>query len=116
MAVMNIRWWDWFPFQSWRVVEIVADADDVAQRLPRNGISLVGGGGTLKWLVFDCPCQSGHRIMLNVDPARKPFWRVHVSGRRRVTVMPSVDYSDPAKRCHYFVRRGRIIWAKSLID
>jgi len=116
MAGMKIRWWDWLPLQSWRLVETVEDADDVAERLPRNGMSLVGQVGAPKWLVFDCPCRSGHRIMLNADPSRRPFWRMHVSDRRRVTVAPSVDYQGPARRCHYFVRKGRILWARSLSD
>lgn len=113
MAGMKVRWWDWLPFQPWRVVEIVDDADDVAPRLPRNGVSLVGRNGNYKWIVFDCPCRTGHRILLNVDSARCPHWQIETLDRRRVTVMPSIDYNDSTKRCHYFVRRGKIQWAKN---
>lgn len=113
MADIRIRWWDWLPFQPWRIVEIVDDADDVAERLPRNGVSLVGGIGTHKWVAFDCPCRKGHRILLNIDSGRMPYWRINKPSGRRVTIMPSVDYSDAQKRCHYFVRKGRIVWAKS---
>lgn len=115
MAGMKIKWWDWFPFQPWRVVETVEHADDVAERLPRNGVSLVGPAEAPKWLVFDCPCRSGHRIMINADPSRQPFWKIMTSGRR-VSVVPSVDYEDSQKRCHYFIQKGRILWAKSLND
>ena len=114
MAGMRIRWWDWLPFQPWRIVETVDDADNVAERLPRNGVSLVGRIGSYKWVVFDCPCRGGHRIMLNLDPQRRPCWSVDTLSRR-LTIMPSVDYSDAAKNCHYFVRRGRILWAMSRI-
>ena len=113
MAGMRIRWWDWLPFQPWRIVEIVDDADNVAERLPRNGVSLVGRNNAYKWVVFDCPCRTGHRILLNADSGRRPFWRVDTLNRRRLTIAPSVDYSDAVKRCHYFIRRGRILWAKS---
>jgi hypothetical protein len=113
---MKIRWWDWLPFQSWRVVEIVEFADEVSARLPRNGVALVGSTGALKWVVFDCPCRSGHRIMLNMDPVRLPFWHVDARQTRKLTVMPSVDYADNVRRCHYFVRRGKIVWARNMTD
>ncbi len=113
MDGMKIRLWNWLPFQPWRVVEIVEDADDVAQRLPRNGVSLVGSKSCWKWIVFDCPCRAGHRILLNVDSSRNPYWRIEVLNGRRLTITPSVDYSDASRRCHYFVRRGRIEWAKN---
>lgn len=115
MAGMKIRWWDWLPFQPWRIVQIVDDADDVAQQLPRNGISLVGRPGAYKWVVFDCPCRTGHRILLNLDPGRRPYWQIDAASRRRLTIRPSVDYSDATKRCHYFVRKGNILWARSRI-
>ena len=113
MAGMRIRWWDWLPFRSWRIVEVVDDADNVAMRLPRNGASLVGTSGTYKWIAFDCPCRTGHRILLNVDPSRKPFWQIDDSSPRRLTISPSVDYSDADRHCHYFVRRGKIQWART---
>ena len=27
------------------------------------------------WIVFDCPCVRGHRVMLNLDPERYPWWQ-----------------------------------------
>lgn len=111
---MKIRWWDWLPFQPWRIVEIVNDADNISERLPRNGASLVGSAGVYKWIAFDCPCRIGHRILLNIDPARRPYWTVDFAHRRRLTVMPSVDYGDSERRCHYFMRRGRVLWARNM--
>lgn len=110
--MMKIEWWQWIPFQPWRVVEIVDNADEVSARLPRNGVALVGAVTAPKWMVFDCPCRSGHRIMINADAKRKPFWRLGMAGRRKVTISPSVDYADGRRRCHYFVRDGKILWAK----
>ena len=47
----------------------VDEADEVPAELPRNNAVLVGTVKT-KWIVFDCPCQTGHRIMLNVDHSK----------------------------------------------
>lgn len=109
---MKIAWWQWLPFWSWRVVETVESADEVSMKLPCNGVSIVGDEVTPKWIVFDCPCRTGHRIMINADSKRRPFWRYELDRRDKLTISPSVDYSDRVKRCHYFVRGGKILWAK----
>jgi hypothetical protein len=109
---VKISWWQWLPVWSWRLVELVESANEVSERLPRNGVTLVGTATMPKWIAFDCPCRTGHRIMINADTHRRPFWRLTTDQRGRVTISPSVDYSDQSRRCHYFVRNGKILWAK----
>ncbi len=48
--------------------------------------------------------------MLNTDKFRFPHWSTTKKGR--LTVVPSVDYFDYPKRCHYFIRKGRVRWVK----
>jgi hypothetical protein len=108
--VTNISWWQWLPVFGWRIVSVVESADDVPQRLPRNGAVLVGTPSRPKWVVFDCPCRRGHRIMLNTDKSRLPNWSTTAKGK--LTITPSIDYVQRAPRCHYFVRKGRIVWVK----
>lgn len=48
--------------------------------------------------------------MLNADHARRPAWSLRSA--RHLTVQPSVDFRDDRMRCHYFIRGGRILWAK----
>lgn len=105
----KIRWWQWLPVFSWRVVAVVDSADDIPARLPRNGAVLIGQVTKPKWVAFDCPCRTGHRILLNTDNARRPYWSV-VPGRK-LSVTPSIDYHGQHKRCHYFIRNGHIDWA-----
>jgi hypothetical protein len=107
-SMTNIRWWDWLPFLRWRVVAVVDSADEVPKALPRTGAVLVGTRTRPKWVVFDCPCGRGHRIMLNTDKGRAPCWTTTVKGA--LTISPSVDYAAPAQRCHYFIRNGRVKW------
>jgi len=109
MADMTkISWWQWLPFFRWRIVTVVDSADNVPERLPRNGAALVGDRAHPKWIVFDCPCRRGHRIMLNIDKARSPRWSTTSQGL--LSISPSVDYQHLARRCHYFITRGRIKW------
>jgi hypothetical protein len=109
---MKIPWWKWLPWQHWRSLGVVDSADDVPELLPSNGLVLVGSHGLLKWVAFDCPCRRDHRILLNVDPGRRPFWQLTKDGAGRLSVSPSVDARNGQRRCHYFIRDGRILWAK----
>ena len=105
----KIRWWQWLPIFGWRVVAVVDLADEVPDRLPRNGVVLVGQTKKPKWVAFDCPCRAGHRILLNTDSSRRPYWSVTTS--EKISITPSVDYNTAEKRCHYFIRNGNIKWA-----
>lgn len=107
---MKIVWWEWLPFRRWRVVGQVESADEMPDRLPRNGAMLVGSPDRIKWLVFDCPCGTGHRIMLNADAGRKPRWKL--KNVKPLTISPSIDFRGRQRRCHYFIRNGRVVWAK----
>lgn len=103
------RWLEWAPWQRWRTIGAVDSADDVPELLPGKHAMLVGTEAQPKWLAFDCPCRSGHRILLNLDQRRLPCWTLLNS--KKLTLRPSVDYSDSRRRCHYVVANGRIYWA-----
>lgn len=114
-ASMKIRWWQWLPIHNWRIIGCVEAADEVPDRLPRHGAVLVGSERIPKWIIFDCPCRSGHRIMLNADKARRPAWTITQGARKKLTLYPSVDYADGKRRCHYFVRHGKILWTRDSV-
>ena len=107
---MKVDFWQWLPFQRWRIVGVVSSADEVPDQLPHNGVALVGDQDFIKWIVFDCPCGTGHRIMLNADPGRRPNWKL--KDLAKLTISPSIDYRGNHRRCHYTIRSGKIAWAK----
>lgn len=100
------------PAFRWRIERRAADVDEVPPRIPKRRAYIVATAILRKWLVFDCPCGTGHRIMLNLDRSRFPYWRLTLSATRQITLSPSIDYHDEYRRCHYFLRKGRVIWAK----
>jgi hypothetical protein len=110
----GIGWWNWLPSNNWRIVGTVESADDIPRHIPRNGVVLVSSNGYPKWVAFDCPCRSGHRIMLNTDRNRFPYWQSKVSRSAKLTISPSVDFHGPNQRCHYFLRLGKILWVRDL--
>ena len=99
--------------RPWRVEATVSEVDQVPRRIRARRAFLVAAEARRKWLVFDCPCGSGHRILLNLDRSRRPFWTLRVAKDRRFTLHPSVDYRDRRRLCHYFLRHGRVTWANS---
>lgn len=99
--------------RPWRVEATVSEVDQVPRRIRAHRAFLVAAEARRKWLVFDCPCGSGHRILLNLDRSRRPFWTLRVAKDRRFTLEPSVDYRDDRRSCHYFLRHGRVSWANS---
>lgn len=99
--------------RPWRVEATVSEVDQVPRRIRARRAFLVAAEARRKWLVFDCPCGSGHRILLNLDRSRRPFWTLRVAKDRRFTIHPSVDYRDDRRACHYFLRHGRVAWANS---
>src|SRR4051794_35291515 len=67
----------------------VASALDISERLPRNSAVVVRKGHADQWLVFDCPCRAGHRVMLNLDKRDWPVWTILAAVP--LTLAPSVD-------------------------
>jgi hypothetical protein len=72
---------------------------------------MVVAGGKPTWLAFDCPCGASHRIMLNLNTARRPSWVL--KNYDPLTISPSIDDIAPGRRCHFFVSRGRIHWVRA---
>ena len=104
-------WWQSLslPWRAWRIVGHVGAGDEVPDRLPNRGVVLVGAPGSATWAAFDCPCRTGHRLMVNLDRARHPFWRI--DSLKPLSIRPSVDDITPGRRCHFVLRGGKIRWA-----
>ena len=100
-------------FRRWRLEAMVSDMDEVPLSIRQRRAYLVGTLSRPKWLVFDCACDGGHRILLNLDPARHPFWTLRLSKTvRALSLHPSVDYHDDSRTCHYILSNGRIKWVR----
>lgn len=82
----------------------VADVPDV---LPRRVLAVVGEPAA--WIVFECPCGTGHRIMVRArSHDRVAHWSL--VNADALTLRPSVDSVLPDRRCHFWLREGRVEW------
>lgn len=94
----------------WRVEATVSEMDEVPRRIRPRRAFLVATPTRHKWLAFDCPCGAGHRILLNLDRTRRPFWTIRLSKRGALTLRPSVDFDNGHRSCHFLLRQGRVSW------
>lgn len=101
----------WRPLRGrrWRVVSRVDAADLVPEHIPTRGVVLVETAGKPAWLAFDCPCNNGERILLNVSPRRYPSWTVLTQDPLRLR--PSIHIRQPKHRCHFWIWNGKVRWA-----
>ena len=106
-----IAWWQSLPlpWHNWRIVGQVLAGDEVSERLPHRGIVLVGPPKYATWAVMDCPCRTGHRLMVNLDKTRRPVWKIE--SRIPLSIRPSIDNVTQERRCHFTIRAGKTIWA-----
>ena len=96
--------------RRWRVVARVAAGDEIPDRLPRRGVVLVGTAQRPTWAALDCPCRTGHRLLVNLDNRRYPYWRI--SSERRLSLSPSIDSVAHGRRCHFVLKKGKIRWTR----
>lgn len=113
MASINgVRWWQKFSlrWRRWKIILEVPTGADVPESVPDKCVVLVKSSERSRWLAFDCPCRTGHRVMLNLDTRRKPTWLI--TSTKPLTLSPSVDELTPNHHCHYFIKHGRIKWVE----
>ena len=111
-GMKNLRaWWQSLPlpWRKWHVHHLVSSADEVPEHLPYGAVVLVGMPNELTWAAFDCPCRRGHRIMINLDKSRYPFWSVR--SHKPLSIYPSIDDVTLEYRCHFTIRAGNVNWA-----
>lgn len=101
---------EWASRRRWQVTGTYDDIDDVPEVLTSREIAIIATPQFVKWIIFDCPCRTGHRIMVNADLSRKPAWDLRA--KLPATIWPSVDFANHQRRCHYSIINGRTHWAK----
>jgi Family of unknown function (DUF6527) len=108
-----IDWWRRRRITAPRVdrVERYVSQADLPESLPRHQLAVIGGPKKPKWLVLECPCGEGHRLQVNLSTARQPTWRLE-DAETSPNVSPSIDFNAPERRCHFWIRDGRVRWSK----
>lgn len=89
-------------------IQFVDDMPDHAD--VHNGIiTIVGGVGWAKWVLFKCPCGCGEVLTLSLMKSFRPRWRIKLDKKNRVTLSPSV-WKREGCRSHFFIRKSKLKW------
>ncbi len=88
-------------------VRTCESASQLPTRLPRRTVTVAGSPPA--WAVMECPCGTGHRLMIRIRPhQRATTWQL--TDDHGITMKPSIDYITAERRCHFWLRSGRIVW------
>ena len=106
-------WWlvDWLGSQGALATEVVEDFPDVIEP---GRVYLVGGGSVPWSAALLCPCGCSAAIQLSLVKNDLPRWHAKRHLNDTVTLHPSI-WRDKGCRSHFFLRRGRIIWARDRV-
>ena len=96
------------PWRRWRIIGWVDAGDEVPDELAYRGVVLVGTPQYASWAALDCPCGTGHRLLVNLDSCRHPHWELEFGSR--LSLWPSIDVRGRDRRCHFVVNNGKVRW------
>lgn len=107
---------DWWRRRRWTTaryptVTYFSSRAQVPDLPPRRTVAVVGTVERPKWAIFACPCGHGHTIAVNLSQVRRPNWRLKEHDRGP-SLHPSVDSLTVERRCHFWLRAGRVQWAR----
>jgi Family of unknown function (DUF6527) len=85
---------------------------DVPDQIERQTLVVVGDRDFQKWAMLECPCGRGHRLAVSLQRGHRPSWRLTLSPAGP-SLFPSID-SVAARRCHFWIRDGRVRWVHRL--
>lgn len=86
----------------------------VPDSIPRHTVAVVGSEEVPKWAIFECPCGTGHRIMVSLVSSHTRHWRLKTASERP-SLYPSVNFHDAQGRCHFWLRDGRVDFTRDSI-
>jgi hypothetical protein len=85
--------------------------EDLPEQLDKRRIYLVGEEGKAWKAALLCPCGCDAEIQLSLIDRDDPSWRATIHRGDLVTLYPSI-WRIRGCRAHFFVRQGRIAWAR----
>lgn len=91
-------------------VRVYKSAAALPEQLPRRVLAVAGDPAA--WAVMECPCGTGHQLKVRIRAfGQATVWDLD-QAEGRPTLYPSVDSDSPGRRCHFWLRNGRVIWSR----
>lgn len=88
--------------------------EDLPEKLEKRKIYIVGGRKYPFQAVFLCPKNCGKKISLNISKQHKQWerWQIIEHKKDIISLYPSIWMKTFDCNCHYWFKKGRIIWTK----
>ena len=107
---------NWFrkrrkPAKHFAKVQVLERMSDVPAQAGRD-FFIVRREGRDIWGVFQCPCDEGHQLQINLSRQKRPSWKCTVH-KGEVSLSPSV-WLDYGCKSHFWVHESRIYWVTGL--
>jgi hypothetical protein len=108
-----VDWWRRRGLTAPRIDKVIVQErqGELPESISRHAIAVVGSFTHPKWAALECPCGAGHRLMINLSPNHAPAWRL-ARQRTRPSLHPSIDFEDTERRCHFWLRDGKVQWCR----
>jgi hypothetical protein len=105
------RLWHWILREpKWQRVHLVKHVDDEPEKCDAGILYVIEDTGRPWAAAMACPCGCGQALHMNLIPDTKPVWNLKHESNGTPTLAPSV-WRQEGCRSHFFLRRGRIVWA-----
>lgn len=105
-----IDWWRRHHRGSPKIhkVRFYSSAAALPDQLPRRVLAVAGDPAA--WAVMECPCGTGHQLKVRIRAhGLASVWDL-THTHPGPSLYPSVDYDALDRRCHFWLRNGRVAW------
>ena len=110
MSIVKRAWWSFIDLLRPRDAYATKTTSEFPDRLDAKCVYLIGDGSVPWFAALLCPCGCSALIRLSLLDGDRPRWRARRHFTGTVTLEPSI-WRKRGCRSHFFVRRGRIVWA-----
>jgi len=87
--------------------------EDLPEHPVRNTVYIIGGRKYPFYAAMRCPKRKCQKIIhLEVDPQSRKGWRITEHKDGSLSLMPSVHIIDSSCGCHYWLKKGHIVWSE----
>lgn len=100
----------WARFRPYRTEWV----EDLPDDLQKNTVYIIGGRKHPFYAAIVCPRRTCRQVVhLDVSPQVDKRWSITEHADGQISLSPSVHVTGLPCRCHYWLRKGRIVWSES---
>jgi len=85
--------------------------EDLPEDTSNNTVYIIGGRENPFYAALTCPHKRCKKIIhLQISPQFQRRWQIREHEDGALTLNPSIDIIDSSCRCHYWIKKGHVVW------